>query len=269
MVFSVSSSFFPHTFYLRDITFGEGSSLGLSLPFLQLPPMSPLFSLSCFLSHFICHSQSSVLLCLPAHCLSLSVCLSFCPWAERWRITHIETTANTNMPPLKPTLHTHKHTPMRTRNWPPWGQTQFKVKLCAAREMFPSNIMTEIDPSAARCSDEACDCVDNKLRVNTAMQRCGDSLIWASCDWYISYMFSFLWANLSQVLAVSPERPMVQQTGTVKDTVSSPTPYSPTNMYKITHIPSPCITPCIIKKCTHIYEKYTIWIVTHAPAFQS
>lgn len=59
--------YFAYTFHSIHDTFRKGGSQTLWLLFLQLPPMSPLFFISCFLSHVTCHSQSSLLLCLPVH----------------------------------------------------------------------------------------------------------------------------------------------------------------------------------------------------------
>lgn len=130
-------------------------------PFFSNYHQSHLFSfLSWFLCNFTCFPQSTVPLSVPAHLFVFLKYASYFETADRTTYT----------PPNTPTLlHTHTH-----RRWPCGGQTQFKVKLSAAAgEMFPSNISSEIDPWATRCSSGVCDCADSQLRVGTAIQTWG------------------------------------------------------------------------------------------------
>lgn len=130
-----------------------------------------------------------------------------------------ETTSNTNIcQPCNPSsIHTHTHIHIRhTGTDPHETRTQFKVKLSAAQEMFSSDI-TSLVPG-----------VMLRPEINwESIQQYRDD----ETGSYKRHVIGTFFMPLSQSEPGRFSGGTMQQTGTVKDTVSFAASYSPTNVY--------------------------------------
>ncbi len=125
--------FFPHTLYVSD-----SSEWKRRLPeaFTSFPPITtnvtPLFSFMPPLSFYLSFpALSAPLSACPLVCLSLTVPLSFCPWAEQQRVKYGDCSSTpVTHPSCTQTCLLIRH----TGNYPNGPILNLKKQLCAAEE---------------------------------------------------------------------------------------------------------------------------------------